>query len=652
MKDLIKKRLPNNTLLHIVCLVVLILTIYVNTLSAPFQWDEDEYIVNNPIIKDLHYFVSPPDAQGFKYYNFLILRYIGYLTFALNYKIHGLSVTGYHMINIAIHMTNAILVYFLVLLTFRTPFLKTSVLKRHARSVAFFSALLFASHPLQTEAVTYVFQRFASLVALFYLVSLTAYIKSRLTKDRQGRLFFYCIAFFSAVLAMKTKENAFTLPLVITMYEFFFFSDTLKRRVIHLVPMLLTLSIIPLTLMSLTGTAGGRQPLPGSYGAGMFSRGEYLFTQFRVIVTYLRLLFFPVNQNLNYNYPVSHSFFDPQVVLSFLVLAALFGLGVYLVVRSQSNPHLRLMGFGILWFFITLSVESSIVPLDRLIDEYRVYLPSVGVSIAVVTGVFLIKEKMRSSKTGRSILVMLVLVTGVLSVATHLRNAMWEDGIKLWEDTVKKSPVTAKAHYNLAIAYQDRNIPDKAIEQYLIVIKLNPNNVKAHYNLAVAYRNLNMPDKAIEQYLTAVRLQPYNEKTHYNLGLIYCEQGRDIECTYEINTAYAINHYSRGVAYTEHGSFEKAVEEFQTAIKLKPDLAEAHSNLGFIYENLNMPDKAIEQYLIAIKLKPDFAEAHFNLGTIYYKMGQIEKAQRELAVGLKIKPDDQKAQQLLKVVSR
>src|SRR5208337_4870979 len=128
-------------------------------------------------------------------------------TFALNYRINGLAVTGYHIVNIAIHIANSILVYLLVLLTFRTPFMARSSIKQNSRHIAFFSALIFASHPLQTEAVTYVFQRFASLAAFFYLGSLTAYIKSRLSEDKRRMLLYYSISFVSAVLAMKTKEN-------------------------------------------------------------------------------------------------------------------------------------------------------------------------------------------------------------------------------------------------------------------------------------------------------------------------------------------------------------------------------------------------------------------------------------------------------------
>src|SRR5208283_2124905 len=593
----------NNPLVHIACIVFLVIIVYSNTLNAPFQWDEGAFIVNNPIVKDINYFASPSDAKGFELYGHFIERYIGYLTFALDYRVHGLSVTGYHIVNIAIHIANSVLVYLLVLLTFRTPFFEKSLLKQQSRYIAFFSSVLFAVHPLQTMAVTYVFQRFVPLAGLFCLLSLTAYVHSRLAEDKQQRLFFYCVAFISAVLSMKTKEIAFTLPVVIILYEFLFFRDTLKKRMLFIAPMFLTMSIIPLTIMYLKGTmsAGmiraGSHQLPGAYGSLMLSRGKYMINEFRVVVTYLRLLFLPVNQNIDYDYPVFKSFFDPQVLLSFIFLAALFLLGVYLAKGNGSkakgsspvnySPDLRLIGFGILWFFIALSVESSIIPLDRLIDEYRVYLPSVGMIIAVVTGAFLIKERVRLLRAGKVVLVMLVLAAGVLSVATYLRNELWADPINLWADAIEKSPGNARAHVALGNGYKTLNMPDKALEQYLIAIKLRPDFAEAHYNLGLIYQTSNMLDRAAEQYLIA--------------------------------------------------------------IKLLPDYVEAHNNLGNIYQTLNMPGKAIEQYQIALKLRPD-AEAHFNFGALYYQLGQMANARMELLEGLKIKPDDQRAQQLLQAI--
>ncbi len=646
--------LANKPLVHIALIIFLILIVYSNSLQVPFQMDEEMHIVHEPIIKDLHYFIHPSEARGFEHYNFFKSRYIPYLTFALNYRVNGLSVAGYHIVNIAIHMGCAILVYLLVLLTFRTPFMSDSSLKQKSPFIALLSALLFAAHPLQTAAVTYVMQRFASLVAFFYLLSLTAYIYSRLMANgerQKGKggyrsLFFYCISFISAVLAMKTKENAFTLPFVVLMYEFCFFNGGIKKRMLFLAPVLLTLCIIPLTLMSMTGAAGKINSSlvdPGSYMAGFtwdYSRGDYFYTQFRVIVTYLRMLFFPTHLVLDYEYPVFRSFIHPQVILSFIFLTALFGLGVYLVIKQVKvkvqtespfavsqpqplpQPAFRLIGFGILWFFITLSVES-IITTPRLIETYRSYLPSAGAIISTVVMLFLFEDKVRSPKVRKLILVMVVVIIGGLSVATYLQNRVYEDRIKTFELTAKRFPAHAGVQLMLGIAYAERNMPDKAIEHFQTAIRLNPDYWAAHFNLGGVYKKLNMPDKAIEQYLITIKLNPDYVEAHNNLGLIY----------------------------QKLNMIDKAIEQYQIAIKLKPDNASAYNNLGAVYQARNLFDKAMEQYLIAIKLKPDYADPHFNLGVIYYNMGQKENAKREIMAGLKIAPDNQQAQQLLNKIS-
>ncbi|MBI5407765.1 MAG: tetratricopeptide repeat protein, partial [Nitrospirae bacterium] len=303
-------------LVHLVIISLLGLLAYSDTFNAPFQWDEYRIFEKEPsIIKDLSYFSHPSKAKALEFYHALRGRFIGYLTFALNYKIHGLDVTGYHIVNIAIHLINALLVYFLVILTLKTPNLKESSLKEKSGYVALFSALIFVSHPVQTEAVTYIFQRLASLTAFFCLLSLVLYITWRLRQDTAKEAFpfkgilFYFFTLLSLVFAMKTKENAFMLPAIIALYEFFFFKGAVKKRILSLVPILLTMLIIPL---SLTGTERPLGEAIGDIAKGHASiqRTDYLLTQFRVVATYIRLILFPVGQNIDYDYPVYNSLLD------------------------------------------------------------------------------------------------------------------------------------------------------------------------------------------------------------------------------------------------------------------------------------------------------------------------------------------------------
>jgi hypothetical protein len=244
-------------LIHLALIALLGLLAYSNTFDVPFTFDDFENISENPIIKDFNHFIEPSTAGGYKKYAALKSRYMGYLTFALNYRAHGLDVRGYHAVNLAIHIVNALLVYWLVVLTFRTPFMKDSQFRDYAGYIALFSALLFVAHPVQTQAVTYIVQRLASLATLFYLLAIALYVKCRLCGALSSRsAVLYALALISAVLAMKTKETAFTLPVMVALYEVLFFGGSPRKRFLYVLPLVLTMLIIPLTLLTLIQHSG------------------------------------------------------------------------------------------------------------------------------------------------------------------------------------------------------------------------------------------------------------------------------------------------------------------------------------------------------------------------------------------------------------
>lgn len=576
-----------NKLLHILLILIIGVIAYSNTFNVPFQWDEMSFIKNNPAVKDINNFLEPSNVQDHQYYNHLIRRYVTYLTFAINYNLHGYEVTGYHIVNLAIHLMNAIFVYFLISLSFKTPFLRESQLKNNSGFIALFAALLFVSHPLQTMAVTYIYQRLASLAAFFYLLSFVSYIKSRLSQGDTGRHMFYGLSFLSAIIAMKTKENAFTLPFVIVLFEFFFFSGQIKKRLFRLSPLLLTLFIIPFSLRG--------SPLAGDSAANFdyipLSRDAYLFTQFKVLVNYIKLLFFPVNQTLIGDFPVSRSFLEIKVILSFLVLLGIFCSGIYLYIRSRTkNSDLRLVAFGIFWFFITHAVESSIIPL-LISQEYRMYLPSVGVFPGFSAGVFLMFKKIRNSQV--MALSVIIAVTFTLSVVTYSRNNIWRNRISLWDDVVKKAPNSISANYNLGLAYEAEGLNDAALKYYENIIRINPNFAGAYNSIGVIYGKQGRLEDALKTIRIAVSLKPDFAKARTNLGVIYDRLGRFGEAVNELQTAVRIDpkfvtaHINLGVIYGKQRRFEEALKELQTAVVLDPYQEEARKYMEIIKKNKN-----------------------------------------------------------------
>lgn len=683
--------------LIILCLGILV---YANSLDVPFAFDDEFGIVTNPVVKDFSYFRDAAKVENVKVYYegyksfsaFFKGRWVGYFTFALNYRLNGLHVQGYHAVNIAVHIINALLVYWLVLLTFRTPFMRERSEPESGRAPALFVALFFVCHPLQTQAVTYIVQRFTSLAALFYLLSLALYIRGRLEGEGIRRYGLYAVALVSSVLAMKTKELAFTLPLVVALYEFLFFDGDKKKRLVYLLPMLITLFIIPVTVLgglsSLTGGHAGAS-LEALRETGRISRWAYLLTQFTVITTYIRLMFPPIVQNVDYDYPLAHSFFEPGVFLSFLLLLSLFSLGIYLIRGSARatayGGEKRLMGFGIIWFFITLSVESSVLPIADVINEHRVYLPLAGFMLAAVACGSMVRGRLlkEGMMSGRVVVPIAVVLIIILSGATFARNTVWQDKVRLWSDVVNKSPNKARGHNNLGQALGKQGRYSEAIGEFQTAIQLKPDYSNAYSNLGVMYRRRGYTDEALASYQKALQLDRFNIDAYNNIGVLFRETGRLDEAEQELRTALALKpdsadlHSNLGLVYDKKGRFDEALREFRTAEKLAPhdstmrfkretaaarvvqvkqelekgpDKAKGHYNLGVIYDSMGDLEKAEAEYRAAIGENQADADAHSNLGVVFAKRGLFDKAREELAVAQKLKPGDEDIRRNLALV--
>lgn len=625
---------------HVLLIIFLGVLAYSGTFHVPFVYDDIPSITNNSLIKNLGLFISTRDGYA-AYPN----RYLGYLTFALNYRFCGLDVKGYHIVNLLIHLINALLVYLLVILTFKTSKLKDSSISDLSGLTAFFASVIFAVHPVETQAVTYIVQRLASLAVSFYLAALIFYIKARFAQER-GRtakgavVIFYMLSLLLAVLAMMTKEIAFTLPLIALLYEFFFFEGQISKRLLFLLPMLITLLIIPVTLLYAHKSTGSLLSDMGAVSSvGSLPRWDYLLTQFSVIVTYIRLLILPINQNLEYDFPISHSFFAPRVLGSLIILLCILSAAVYMLKRSKKggNAPLRLVSFGILWFFITLSVESSVIPIEDVIFEHRVYLPSIGIFIAAACAGAMAAKRWFAVR--RISLYAASLVVLVFLVATYARNNVWTSAISLWQDNVNKSPNKAGPHNGLGGAYFAEGRLDKSIDEYRVAVELEPDFSEAHFGLGLAYNAKGWVDMAINEYLLVLKTGLDDKEIHYSLGQAYSAKGWMDQAIDEYRTAlklkpdYADAQFGLGDSFAAKGMFDNAIDEYQLALKKRPDCVAAYVNMGNSYAAKGMFDRAIAEYRFAITLNPVLPEAHLNLGHALMKKGVKEEAVRELELG-------------------
>ena len=396
--------------------------IYSNTFQASFHFDDIRHIRNSQALHD------PSNIPAI--WRWSPSRFLPNLTFALNYRWGGENVFGYHMVNITIHVMASFMVYLFILTLFQTPKLRSHALSARANSIALLTGLLFAAHPIQIQAVTYIIQRHASFATLFYVTTCFLYVSSRLKRSAKIRraAVLFCVA------AMFTKEIAFTLPAALLMIEFFLFNDGQFRRIQNclerLTPFLLTMLII---LMPRLHQSFGNQA--GHFGeTTTITPLHYLFTQFNVIIEYLRLLLWPNGQSLYHAFPISFTLWEPKTLLSLGFLVSLF---VAAWVLKKKQPA---VSFGLFWFFLTMSVESSFFPIEHVIFEHRMYLPMVGLCLVMST---LLVSVFKNRKI---LIVISTVILSSLCFVTYQRNATWKTEDSLWRDVVKNYKGTSNHH--------------------------------------------------------------------------------------------------------------------------------------------------------------------------------------------------------------
>jgi Tfp pilus assembly protein PilF len=599
LKQVEKKRYVD--LLGLAIIILLGIFIYSNSFNCSFHFDDFRNIVNNTKIQNLN------DVQA--WWNFYPGRSIGFFTFALNYHFNQLDVRYFHLVNLIIHLINACLVGWLTLLIFSSPAMKDHPIAGNKKVLAFLTALLFVSHPLATQSVTYIVQRLASLVAMFYILSLILYIKARLSnKGNISKILLFTGSFFSALLAMLTKENAFTLPFAIVLFEIFFlrtkkFSINFRdyRMILLLIAFLGVIMIIPLKF-----SFSIFERIPPRLGhTYSVTPVNYFLTQFSVIVKYIQLLFLPINQKLDYDFPISDNFFELRTPLCLFVLLLLAILATYLFKRN------RIISFGIFWFFLTLSVESSFIPLDDLIWEHRTYLPSFGFFLILTSVIYFLLWKKHKYLT----ISIFIIMIGSNSYLTYERNKVWKDDLSLWSDNVAKTPNLPRALFSRGYAYTNLGQWDKSIADYSKAIEINPKYMFAYNNRGQVYGKLSQWDKAIVDYSGAI----------------------------ELDSKYLDAYDNRGVAYGNLGRWDKAIADFSMAIGINPNYFPAYFNRGLVDINLGQWEKALADYSKVIEINPNYVDAYCYRGVSYGNLGQYDKAIADFSKALEIDPYNTKA---------
>ncbi|MFP4472967.1 MAG: tetratricopeptide repeat protein [Candidatus Omnitrophota bacterium] len=563
--------------------------IYSNSFFAEFSFDTISGVRDNPHVHSL----------GHVWQNFLEnsgearLRVVSFSSFALNYMIHGDQVFGYHLVNFLIHMINVFLVWWLVRGMLCSPAGEKCLRKDRVPYAGFFAALLFLTHPIQTQAVTYIYQRHASLAALFYLLTAGLYIHGRL-RERAGRPYvgFYLAAGLSCVLGMFTKQNVFTLPVMLIVMEAALFQSGsrfyLRRKFwLRAAVIAVFLLIIPALQSFRTIDIISSTTRRLSNDHADVTSMVYFFTQWRVLLKYLQLILVPVGQSLDHAMPLSYSPLHFPTAFAGLIMALFLLTGFLLWTRH------RLASLAVFWFFITAAVECSFVPIRHVIFEHRMYLPLAG--IAMLFAFWLCSW--RSLKKAGAVLAVVICVLGLL---TYFRNQDWASRVALWKNVIRNAPLQSRGHDNLAAAYQSRGDRASAMIHYQTALLLDPTNKETWTNIGSIYA----------------------AQGHHGMALWYFDQALDISPGY----ADALN--NKGALLLKLGRVEEAEDLFRKAIKQYPGRLEPWMNLAEIYQRRRNDTRAVELYRHVLTMYPANIDALRELAAVLLIAGKNQQAQK------------------------
>ena len=428
---------------------------FVNSFVGKFVFDDIPEIERNPAMETL----LPPWEAMFVG-NKLPARPLPYLTFAIDHALWGKEPFGYHFTNLLIHMVAALAVFDIARLTLLSPRLRARYGDR-AVLLAMMIAMIWAVHPLQTQAVTYVYQRFVSMTGMFCLVSLAAFARAAASGWPAGLL---AGSVAAAAAAMISKENAVVLPLLILAYDWFFvvpeppapWVSGLWRRRRYYAFLFGTWCLIGLQLAA---QAWKYQEFKETKHPPF----DYLLTQSGVILWYLRLAVLPVGQQLDYSsWPVATS---PWEVLP--ALAVILGM---IVATAVGMVHRRPWAWLPLAFFLALAPTSSILPIEAVANEHRMYLALAAVVATVVLGAvslegWLAKRRSRWLPLDpRLPAVMGAVLTMLLVFTTQFRNQLYSKVGGIWLDVLSKDPENYRANWMLASIFDGAGETEIGIE--------------------------------------------------------------------------------------------------------------------------------------------------------------------------------------------
>lgn len=560
---------------HFLPIILVVLTtsvVYARILEHDFlNLDDKWYVTMNPAVAG---FTLQHIKEVFR--TFYIGNYapVQMLSYMLDYTIWGMQPGGFLLSNLIIHIANGLIAYRLFI-------------RFHGnRLFALVATEIFLLHPVQVETVAWISQRKNLLAMLFFLLAWEYYCRYRETlPDKRKFAYFLSLALF--VLALLSKSVSVILPVVLVMYDFYYFEGKQRVKLVNKLPFIVAAGITSVITMysqlSYVGEGGRVAELHGGSALATF------FTMMPVFCRYLGMIFWPSSLSADYNPPIYQSL-NVVVAGSFLIILSVFWGGWRLY------RHERRIAFWVPFFFVALLPVSQIVPLFTLMNDRYLYFPML--SVAALAGFAASVLKKRCNKYSNLVTLLILLPLLSLSILTYNRAGFWRNSVILWSDATSKVTDCARIWGYMGNAYDEARDRGTAIYAYSRGLAINPNDIHILYNTGSMYLLLGDNEQAYSILKKLMDLAP----THI-MGLV-----------------------AFGDVSLLRGDYAEAKKSYFRANQLQPNAPDPLIKLGNLSVVTNRLNDALGYYLSAEEVYTGNPEIAYNIACVESMFGRVESS--------------------------
>ncbi len=614
---------------YAVMIIVATAFVYSNTFQAPFFFDDTVNIVNNPSIRGIPsvlHALTPPDGMG------IAGRPLINFTLAVNYRISGLAPWSYHLFNLLIHIGSAIALFGVLRRTFLSDVFPKR-LRNQSVAAAFAISLIWALHPLQTQAVTYTIQRCESLMGLFFLLIFYCALRGWQAKRQTAWHLASVLALFAGV---GSKEVIVAAPILLFYYDILFVNGS-PRMAIKRSPILYAGMISGTVALGFIVLSGGTMSSVAK--EQVYSAFDYWRTQPEVLLHYIRLTFWPSALSISYDWPAARW---SDVWPAWLFFTALLIASVSAMLKR--NPF----GFLSAWFYLILA-PTLLIPLPDFAFEHRMYLPLVSLTVLAVMLAGRVDSIARIRRPhalnvsafqgpSRWQWCFLALVGISLGGLTFNRNADYRDRISIWKDATQKRPDNSGALANLGAALMEKSQNGAALAAFTEALRIEMKNARRYSATRPGHKD---KEALYHRYLT---IRPVYATAENNIGLLLLNQGKATAALKHLQAALSVkpNHANAlsntGIAFIMLGRIPEAVRAFENAIVSDPQFIDAYVNLGVLLRTHGQPLEALKYFKHALHLMPGNVNARYGLTMTLNQLNQKNEAKLDRRAGPDVVP--------------